>query len=130
MALRTARLLRSGSYVNLGIGMPTLVGDFLFDADVTLHAENGILGYGAGVDLDRADPDLYNAGGQLVTALPGASFFDSVSEFEMARGGHVDTVVLGSSRWVAPATSQTGPPRRWPGAVSAARWIWSPAAPN
>ena len=95
MALRTARLLQPGSYVNLGIGMPTLVGDFLFDADVTLHAENGILGYGAGADLDGADPDLYNAGGQLVTALPGASFFDSVAAFEMARGGHVDTVVLG-----------------------------------
>jgi 3-oxoacid CoA-transferase len=95
MALRTARLLRPGSYVNLGIGMPTLVGNFLFESDVTLHAENGILGYGASVDLEQADPDLYNAGGQLVTALPGASFFDSVAAFEMARGGHVDTVILG-----------------------------------
>lgn len=96
MALRTARLLRSGSYVNLGIGMPTLVANFLFDVDVVLHAENGVLGYGPTREAGAgADPDLYNAGGQLVVARPGASYFDSVAAFEMARGGHVDTVVLG-----------------------------------
>ncbi len=94
MALRAARLLESGHYVNLGIGMPTLVSDFIAD-DVTLHAENGVLGYGPLAAAGEADLDLYNASSQLVTLQPGASFFDSAEAFAMARGGHVDTVILG-----------------------------------
>ena len=117
MALRTARLLRPGSYVNLGIGMPTLVANFLFDADVVLHAENGLLGYGPTQELTDADPDLYNAGGQLVSVQPGASYFDSVAAFEMARSGRVDTVVLGGfqvdaagnlANWATPGTAGGG----------------------
>ena len=94
MALRAARLLESGHYVNLGIGMPTLVSDFIAD-DVTLHAENGVLGYGPLATAGEEDLDLYNASSQLVTLQPGASFFDSAAAFAMARGGHVDTVILG-----------------------------------
>lgn len=94
MALRAARLLSPGQYVNLGIGLPTLVSDFLPE-DVTLHAENGVLGYGALAQAGEEDIDLYNASSQLVTLLPGASFFHSADAFAMARGGHLDTVILG-----------------------------------
>jgi 3-oxoacid CoA-transferase subunit B len=94
MALRAARLLEPGDYVNLGIGLPTLVSDFIA-SDVTLHAENGILGYGRIAPLGEEDLDLYNASSQLVTLLPGASFFHSADAFGMARGGHLDTVILG-----------------------------------
>jgi len=94
MALRAARLLEPGQYVNLGIGLPTLVSDFI-SPDVTLHAENGILGYGRIAPSGEEDIDLYNASSQLVTLLPGASFFHSADAFGMARGGHVDTVILG-----------------------------------
>ncbi len=95
MALRAARLLEPGQYVNLGIGLPTLVSDFIAD-DVTLHAENGVLGYGPlAAAGEEEDIDLYNASSQLVTLQPGASFFDSTDAFAMARGGHIDTVILG-----------------------------------
>ncbi len=94
MALRAARLLESGQYVNLGIGLPTLVSDFIAD-DVTLHAENGVLGYGPLAATGEEDLDLYNASSQLVTLQPGASFFHSADAFGMARGGHLDTVILG-----------------------------------
>jgi len=94
MALRAARLLQPGQYVNLGIGLPTLVSDFIPDG-VVLHAENGILGYGRLAPAGEEDIDLYNASSQLVTLQPGASFFHSADAFIMARGGHVDTVVLG-----------------------------------
>ncbi len=94
MALRAARLLEPGQYVNLGIGLPTLVSDFIAP-DVTLHAENGILGYGRIAPPGEEDIDLYNASSQLVTLLPGASFFHSADAFGMARGGHLDTVILG-----------------------------------
>jgi 3-oxoacid CoA-transferase len=94
MALRAARLLQPGQYVNLGIGLPTLVSDFISD-QVMLHAENGILGYGRLAPTGEADIDLYNASSQLVTMLPGASFFHSADAFAMARGGHVGTVVVG-----------------------------------
>ena len=94
MALRAARLLEPGQYVNLGIGLPTLVSDFIAD-DVTLHAENGVLGYGPLAAAGEEDIDLYNASSQLVTLQPGASFFDSTDAFAMARGGHIDTVILG-----------------------------------
>ncbi len=94
MALRAARLLTPGQYVNLGIGLPTLVSDFIAE-DITLHAENGVLGYGALARPGEEDLDLYNASSQLVTLTPGASFFHSADAFVMARGGHVGTVILG-----------------------------------
>lgn len=97
IALRVARELSDGMVVNLGIGLPTLVANFLpQDAVVTLHAENGILGYG-GILTDEADfdQDLINAGGQPVTLNPGATFFNSAISFAMIRGGHVDLTVLG-----------------------------------
>ncbi|MGE0827387.1 MAG: 3-oxoacid CoA-transferase subunit B [Candidatus Binatia bacterium] len=94
MALRAARLLDPGQYVNLGIGLPTLVSDFI-SPEVTLHAENGILGYGSLAPAGEEDIDLYNASSQLVTLQPGASFFHSADAFTMARGGHLDAVILG-----------------------------------
>jgi len=94
MALRAARLLAPGQYVNLGIGLPTLVSDFISD-QIVLHAENGVLGYGPLALAGEEDIDLYNASSQLVTLLPGASFFHSADAFIMARGGHVGTVILG-----------------------------------
>jgi 3-oxoacid CoA-transferase B subunit len=94
MALRAARLLAPGQYVNLGIGLPTLVSDFISE-QIVLHAENGVLGYGPLAPAGEEDIDLYNASSQLVTLLPGASFFHSADAFVMARGGHVGTVVLG-----------------------------------
>lgn len=94
MALRAARLLSPGQYVNLGIGLPTLVSEFIA-APVMLHAENGVLGYGPLAPIGEEDLDLYNASSQLVTLLPGASFFHSADAFAMARGGRIDTVVLG-----------------------------------
>jgi 3-oxoacid CoA-transferase len=96
MACRAARIVREGSYVNLGIGIPTLVSNYLEGRDVFLHAENGILGYGRLVTGKDIDPDIYNAGGQFVATVSGASYFDSVTSFEMARGGHLSTVILGA----------------------------------
>ena len=96
MAYCASRLIPEHSYVNLGLGIPTLVSNFLGDRDVFLHAENGILGYGGLAELDDMDPDLYNAGGQFVTLVPGASFFDSVVSFEIARSGRLDAVLLGA----------------------------------
>jgi len=97
IAKRAAALVKDGSYVNLGTGIPTLVSNFLEGRDVTLHAENGILGYGGIIPSDEeVDPDIYNAAGQFVRLKPGASFFDSVASFEMARGGRIDYVVLGA----------------------------------
>ena len=93
---RAARLVKDGSYVNLGTGIPTQVSNYLEGRDVTLHAENGILGYGEMVSGDDVDLDVYNAGGQFVALRQGASFFDSVTSFEMARGGRIDTVILGA----------------------------------
>lgn len=95
MALRVARELPAGGVVNLGIGLPTLVANFVpEDAGVMFQAENGILGYG-GIVEDDFDSDLINAGGQPVSLKPGASFFDSAASFAMIRGGHVDVAVLG-----------------------------------
>jgi 3-oxoacid CoA-transferase len=93
---RAAGLIRDGSYVNLGTGLPTQVSNFLGDRDVILHAENGVLGYGEIVSGEAVDPDVYNAGGEFVSIKPGAAFFDSVTSFEMARGGRIDTVILGA----------------------------------
>ena len=97
IASRAARELKNGDYVNLGIGVPTLVPSYLApDIEVTFQSENGMLGVGP-FPLDRdVDPDLINAGKQTVTALPGAAFMNSADSFAMIRGGHVDLSILGA----------------------------------
>ncbi len=96
MAMKAATLLRPGEYVNLGIGLPTMVSNFIADRDVTLHAENGILGYGSFPAEGQEDIDLYNASGQFVSQLPGTAYFDSTVSFAMARSGRVSTIILGA----------------------------------
>jgi len=118
MTRRAALLLRDGEYVNLGLGLPTLLSNHIPGVrDVVLHSENGMLNFGPLVGEGDEDIDLYNASGQLVSMLPGAAFFDSVAAHGMARGGRVSTVVLGAfqvsergdlANWNVPASGKGG----------------------
>jgi 3-oxoacid CoA-transferase B subunit len=118
IACRVAMELRSGQVVNLGIGLPTLVKNFLPQGlEILLHSENGLLGLGPEPASEDADPDITDAGGRLATILPGGAFFDTSLSFAMIRGGHIDVSVLGAlqvdsngnlANWMVPGQFVSG----------------------
>ncbi len=118
IAARVARELKDGDVVNLGIGLPTMVANFLPEGvNIILQSENGIMGMGAAAEKGREDVDIVNAGAQYVTVNPGAMFFDSATSFGIIRGGHVDATILGAlevdqhgnlANWIVPGKMVPG----------------------